>query len=55
MKAERERSPGKSRWTVDTTGSIDRAIAVLIIFVVLALAHLTGLDAGLLRLAERLI
>jgi hypothetical protein len=55
MKAERERSPGSSRWTVETTGSIDRAIAIVIVFAVLALAHLTGLDAGLLRLAERLI
>ena len=55
MKAERERSPSTSRWTIETTGSIDRAIAVVIVFAVLALAHLAGLDAGLLRVAEHLL
>jgi hypothetical protein len=54
MKAERERSPGTSRWTVETTGSIDRAIALVIVFAVLALAHVAGLDGGLLGLAEHL-
>lgn len=54
MRVERERSPGTSRWSIETTGAIDRAIAVLFTAATLGCAHVLGLDADLLRLAQHL-
>jgi len=34
----------------ETTGAVDRAVATLILLLVLALAHFVGLDADLLKL-----
>ena len=50
MKLSTEKEAGRSRWSFETTGAIDRALAALILVVALLAAHLLGLDADLLRL-----
>lgn len=50
MKLSTEKEAGRSRWSFETTGAIDRALAALILVIALLAAHLLGLDADLLRL-----
>ena len=51
MRFESERSGSKRRWSLETTGAIDRALAGLLIVLTTLLAELTGLPAELLRAA----
>jgi hypothetical protein len=48
MQAEKGR--GGSKWSFETTGAIDRAVAAAILLAVGLVAHLLGLDAEALRL-----
>jgi hypothetical protein len=50
MKLSTEKEAGRSRWSFETTGAVDRALAALILVVALLVAHLLGLDADLRRL-----
>ena len=52
MKYTTEQSGTRSRRSIETSPAIDRAVAALIIVVVLAVAHLLGLDTGLLQLVS---
>jgi hypothetical protein len=50
MKLSNEKEAGRSCWSFETTGAIDRALGALILVIALLAAHLLGLDADLLRL-----
>ena len=49
VRFESERSRDKRRWSFETTGAIDRAVAGLLIVLAMLLAQLIGLPADLLR------
>ncbi len=50
MKIDSEKVGQRRRWSLETTGAIDRSIAMLIVVIVLLVAHLLGLDADLARM-----
>ena len=45
MRIEGERSKSSDRWSMQTTGSIDRAIAMLLIGALVLVGYLIGFDA----------
>jgi hypothetical protein len=53
MRVESERSREVRRWSIETTGALDRAIAALVTVIALAIAQLTGLSTVLLNLVMR--
>lgn len=52
MKIDVEKAGQRRRWRLETTGAVDRSIALLIIVVVLLVAHLLGIDAGIARMVS---
>ncbi|HEY5196517.1 MAG TPA: hypothetical protein VIJ51_05770 [Solirubrobacteraceae bacterium] len=49
MRIDSEKSPGRRRWSIETSASIDRAVAALLVVAVLGLAQLLGVTAEVLR------
>jgi hypothetical protein len=52
MKFSSERTPDRHKWSLETSKAVDRAIAGGIVVLVLAGAHLFGLDSSLARTVE---
>jgi hypothetical protein len=49
MKIHSEKTGQRRRWSFETTGAIDRSIALLIVVLVLVAAQLLGVDAELAK------
>jgi hypothetical protein len=50
MKIQSERAGQRRRWSFETTGAIDRSVAMFIVLLVLIVAHLLGVDAEVAKL-----
>jgi hypothetical protein len=50
IKLDSEKDDKGKRWSLETTGAVDRAIAMLIGLVAVAGAHILGLDADVAKL-----
>ena len=55
MRVDWEKSSRGRRWSVETTGAIDRAVAGLVTVVALVITQLIGLPSELLHLAARVM
>jgi hypothetical protein len=50
MKVQSEKGGHTSKWSLETTGAIDRSVAALIALAVAVIAHVLGIDSDLLHL-----
>jgi hypothetical protein len=55
MRIDHERSGSGNRWSVQTSGAIDRALAALLLACGLTVAHVLGLPAALWALLRTLL
>ena len=55
MRLTSERSNGVHKWSVETTGAVDRALAGLLTVASLAVAQVIGLPGALLHLVVRVL
>ncbi len=46
VKLSAERDGKRKRWSIETSGAVDRALAGVIVLLCLLLAHLLGLDGA---------
>jgi hypothetical protein len=54
MRVDWEKAGETRKWSIETTGAVDRALAGLVTVATLVVAQLTGLSGALLHLATRL-